>query len=758
LLVSLRIPLQALAFLLAAASAAAQDALPAARPAVQAVRMQPGETVRLDGRLDDDVWRRAPVATGFRQREPAEGAPATEQTEVRIAFDDETLYIAVLARDSEPDRIVSRILQRGRIMERGFGGRAGFAGDDAVAILVDPFHDRRNAVVFATNANGAEFDALLTDEGREFNRDWRGVWRVATARSAEGWSAEFAIPFRTLRYPDGGPGTWGFNVYRVVQRKNEESLWSGWSRDNEGFHRVSRAGRLEGMIELPRPARSLELKPYALGGATAEAAPGARAAGAPRLDVGLDAKLEPAPGLILDLTLNTDFAQVEADDQQINLTRFSLFFPEKRDFFLENAGIFEFGQSGGGGFGGPPFLLFFSRRIGIASAGEVPVLGGARLTGRAGAQTLGLLNVTTGRAHGEPVTNFAVARVKRDAGQSGYVGAMLTDRRGVTAAGAPNTAAGVDWSLWPTARLNLLGHLAGTRTAAGGAPFQHDPVAPAIPEEDGARTGAAYRLALDYTSDAFGFLVAGSGISPDTDAGTGFVNRTDLRAFDGFWRFSFRPAGAAVRRVDLTLAGNWIGRWDGAFQDRSGGPGATVYFPQGGQLRVGARRDLARLDEPFLLAGRLPVPAGDHAGGEVSASASTAASRPVQLQLRAGRREAWGGTIADAGGSLRLAPGRHLNLHAGYSRNRVELPAGAFTAGLASLRATVAFSTRAAAAALLQYNTLDESLSANLRFHLVHRPGSDLYLVLNETRGAVQPAGRPVARGAVLKATWLLRP
>jgi hypothetical protein len=315
----------------------------------------------------------------------------------------------------------------------------------------------------------------------------------------------------------------------------------------------------------------------------------------------------------------------------------------------------------------------------------------------------------------------------------------------------------VDWSLWPTARLNVLGHLAATHTAGDGAPPATDPGTPP-PAGDGARTGAAYRLALDYTSDAFGFLVGGSGISPGTHAGAGFVNRTDLQSYDGFWRYSFRPGHAGIRRVDLFVAGGWVGRWDGAFQDRSAGPGSTVYFQRGGQLRVGARRDLVRLDEPFLLAGRVPVPAGDHRGGDWSANASTAASRPAQLQLRAGRRDAWGGTIDDAGGSLRLAPGRHLNLALGYSRNRVALPGGAFTADLASLRTTVAFSTRASAAALLQYNTLDESFSANLRFHLLHRPGSDLYLVLNETRGAVQPAGRPVARGAVLKATWLFRP
>ena len=435
-------------------------------PDVDARRLPPGEAsvLRIDGLLDETDWRDAPSASGFRQQEPFEGEPATEITEVRVLFDDATLYVGVLARDRSPDEVIARILQRDKLMGVGFQAMPGFTSDDALVIVLDPFHDHRNAVVFGTNPNGAEFDALITDEGREFNVDWRGVWEIAARRTPEGWSAEFAIPFRSLRFPEASDEPWGFNVYRIIRRKNEEVLWSSWSRSNEGFTRVSRAGHIHGLTDLPRAGPNVELKPYVLGGATGELDSFDRLDTDVEIDIGLDAKYEVRPGLVLDATLNTDFAQVEVDDQQVNLTRFSLFFPEKRDFFLENAGIFEMGQRGMFG-EPPPFLMFFSRRIGISEDGPIPVMGGLRLTGRAGRQTVGVINVVTDAAFDEPRTNHAIARVKRDIGESSYLGAMVTDRR---SADRWNSTGGLDWSLWPTSTLNVQGFAASTATSGGG--------------------------------------------------------------------------------------------------------------------------------------------------------------------------------------------------------------------------------------------------------------------------------------------------
>ncbi|HKJ91959.1 MAG TPA: DUF5916 domain-containing protein, partial [Longimicrobiales bacterium] len=492
-------------------------------PSLQAVRLAPGQTIKLDGRLDDDAWSRAPVASGFREREPNVGQPATYPTEVRVVYDASTLYIGIRAVEP-PDEVIGRILHRDQLMHGDFGG-LGFAGDDGVAVLLDTFHDRRNAFVFATNPNGAVYDALLTDEGREVNADWRGVWEVRAQRTKDGWSAELAIPFRTLRFPaDAGEETWGFNVYRVVRATNEETLWSSYLRLNEGFAKVSRAGTLTGLHDLPRSGMNMEIKPYALAGGTRQdtllGLPGSPAfRNRTRTEMGIDGKWEVHPGLTLDATYNTDFAQVEADEEQVNLTRFSLFYPEKRDFFLENAGIFQFGQ--GGFHGAPSFLMFFSRRIGIsASQQPVPVLGGARLSGRAGHQTIGLLDVATDARYGEPRTNFAVARIKRDVGRSGYIGAMVTDRR---SSGAWNTDGGIDASLWAY-NVNFQGFFA--RTA----------------NSDGTGNDNAWRAALDYTGDHYGFNVGHTGIGSHVDAATGFVTRTGVTNNNWEGRVTARPS------------------------------------------------------------------------------------------------------------------------------------------------------------------------------------------------------------------------
>lgn len=714
-------------------SAAAQDA---ERPSLSAIRIDTdAEPLVVDGALDEPVWRRAPVATGFRQQEPFEGMTATEATEVRVLFDERAIYIGIIARDSRPDAVIARILQRDRVMEsHPFEGIPQFAGDDAVAILLDAFHDHRNAVVFATNANGAEFDALITDEGREFNIDWRGVWEVRAQRTSDYWSAELAIPFRTLRYPRGAEdGTWGFNVYRVIRRKNEEVLWSGWSRANEGFHRVSAAGNLEGMTDLPETGLNLEMKPYVLAGGTQEQEAG-EIDSDPRFDVGLDAKYEVRPGLVLDVTLNTDFAQVEVDDEQVNLSRFDLFFPEKREFFLENAGIFEFGTRGG--FEPPPFLLFFSRRIGIAEDGEVPLLGGVRLTGRVGAQTIGFLDVVTDSAYDEPRTNFAVLRVKRDVGGRHFVGAMVTDRRW---AHGWNTAGGVDWSFWPAAALNLQGFVAGTATSGPGG------------------DDYAYRIAVDYQQDRFGISSQYLRIGPEANADVGFITREDIRRADVFMRFTPRPDVLGLRKIDLYLFGNVVTRVDGVLQDWSVGPVFGPEWNTGDSFTLFYQIGFTRIDEEFDISDKVIVPPDDYDLWQFGWFSSTSRNRRVVLGFNGGLSGTFGGTIHTIMPSLTFNPNANLSTSLRYSRSWIDLPDGAFVANVGSLRLSYAFSTRLVANALLQYNDADNAVSAQVRLNFIHSPGSDLFVVFNEQRGTDDSLWEFSDRGAVAKITYLIR-
>ena len=711
----------------------AQDG--ATLPPAVARHMAASDRIQLDGLLDEAVWQAAPVSSGFRQQEPDEGAPATERTEVRVVYDETTLYVGITAYDSDPDAVIARVLQRDRVMQGAGFGRFNFTTDDGVAILFDTFHDHRNAMVFATNPNGAEFDALISDEGGEVNVDWRGVWRVAAKRTADGWSAEFAIPFRTLRYPsDAAAAVWGFNVFRSIRRKNEDVLWRSWSRNNEGFNRVSRAGHLEGLDDLPRTGVNLELKPYVLGGA-AQARNGLGGLDADgQLDVGFDAKYEIRPGLVLDATLNTDFAQVEADDEQVNLTRFSLFFPEKRDFFLENSGIFDFGERGF--FGPPPYLLFFSRRIGIAPEGEVPVLGGLRLTGRVGSQRVGALNVVTDDAFGRPKTNFAVVRVKRDIGTNNFIGALVTDRR--TSEGW-NTTGGVDWSFWPTSRLVFRGFASATATSGAGG------------------EGSAFQGQLDYTSNYFGFNIAHLSISPDARADMGFITRTDVRQSTAFFRVTPRPHAVGLRKVDFFWSNRLITRTDGTLQDWSIGPSFSPQWNSGESMRIEYEVGFTRLDQGFEIGEGVPVPAGDYDTWLISASAETSSNRPVVLQGNTRFQSIYDGHISTVGGSLTLRPSANLSTVLSYTHNRVDVPNGAFDADIGSLRLTLAFTTQITANALIQYNERDDELSANIRFNFIHTPGSDLFIVLNEQRGTSESLWDLNTRSTVVKVTYLAR-
>ncbi len=703
---------------------------------IRALRMTPAQTesLRLDGVLTEALWQQAPVIRDFRQQEPDEGAPATEDTEVRIAVDDENIYVAVMAFDREPDRVVNRILRRDQVMENDHGGFQ-FAGDDAVAVLFDTFHDSRNAFIFATNPNGAEFEGLITDEGSELNIDWRAVWEVAATRSTEGWSAEFAIPLRTLRYPEEAEGEpWGFNVARTIRRKNETVLWQSWSRDNEGFQRVSRAGHLTGMEDLPRYGINVELKPFVLGGTRQELDEAGETPVQRQTEVGLDMKSELLPGLVLDLTLNTDFAQVEVDDEQVNLTRFSLFYPEKRDFFLENAGIFDVGFDGG--FGPPPYQLFFSRRIGIGAEGAIPILGGARLTGRVGGQTVGVMNVIAAESGDTPRTSHSVARMKRDIGENNFLGAMVTDRRD---GDGSNTVAAVDGSFWLRPTLNVKGFYTRSFTSGDGG-------------ED-----HAYSVAMDYSTDLVGASFQHLTIGPDARADMGFITRPDIRQTSAEFRLAPRPGRWGLRVIDSDVEVEYISTTEGRMQDWEVSFFFRPEFESGESIGTRLAIGETQLDEAFVLADSIPIEIGRYDASEIRFFLNSGRHRAVVGQLHGGWEQFYGGTHWSAEASVAASPSPQVSLELAYEWNRVDVPSGEFTANITSLRFGYAFSTRLTTNALLQHNSLDNELSANFRLNFIHRPGSDLFIVLTERRGTENRLWDLSNRGLVAKLTYLAR-
>jgi hypothetical protein len=466
------------------------------------------------------------------------------------------------------------------------------------------------------------------------------------------------------------------------------------------------------------------VKPYGLAGLAQEPreAGGLRARG--HGDVGLDATVHP------------DFAQVEADDERVNLTRFDLFFPEKRDFFLENAGIFEFGWRGFDET--PPFLLFFSRRIGIASddLGEVPVRGGLRLSGRAGRQTIGFLDMYTGRGAGQPSANHGVLRLKRDIGQSSYFGAIVADRRD---GGGGNTAGGLDGSFWPTSSLNLQAFVARTWTSGPGG------------------DGGAYRVGANYDSDRVGLVAQHLRVGPEADPQMGFVTRTDIRRTDASARYTARPSALGLRRIDLYVEGQHIVRTDGEKQDVGFGPVVNLEWNSGDSVGGFYYAGSTRLDEAFDVGERVPVPPGGYRIRQLNLSASSSSSRPLQATAQADIQDTYGGRLSSVGGTLRAAPGSHLAVNLGFTHDRVDLPGGAFRADVSSLRVAYAFTTRLSASALVQHNSLDRRLVTNLRLGFIHRPGSDLFLVFDEERGGGAPLRRVARRGFAAKVTWLAR-
>ena len=337
-----------------------------AAPAIFAKAIPEG--IVLDGILNEPVWKGVPVASGFTQREPKVGVAATEETEVRVAYTVSTLYIGIRALDSEPRAVVARGMQRDTDITE----------DDSVSIVLDTFDDRKNGYFFATNANGVRVDALMSDEGDDFNVEWNGVWNVKARRTEEGWTAEMEIPFSTLRFSPGKEA-WGMNVRRLVRRKGEESYWAALPLEAD-ITRMSLAGRLTG-LEGMSPGLNLRVKPFAVASGRESLAGQAEARGQENgiqtdNNNGVDVKWGVGRGLSLDLTVNTDFAESQVDEQQVNLSRFSLFLPERREFFLENSGLFEFGPRAG--WSTPVMRPFFSRRVGLTEDGEAVPSSGAR--------------------------------------------------------------------------------------------------------------------------------------------------------------------------------------------------------------------------------------------------------------------------------------------------------------------------------------------------------------------------------------------
>jgi hypothetical protein len=703
------------------------------RATIRAVRIT--QPLRLDGRLDEDFYSAIPAIDGFVQQLPVEGVPATEPTDLWVFFDSDNLYIAARCHDSQPDRVVGNELRRDNSNI--------FQDNDNFSVAIDTFHDKRNGFFFQTNPIGALRDQAITDG--TMNVDWNTVWDVKAVRSEVGYTVEMRIPFKSLRYRAAGPQTWGMNVRRVVKWKNEVSNLTQVpaSYNQNGVSQMAVAATLVG-VETPAQAVNLELKPYAASSITTDHAARVPFENDFGKNVGFDVKYGLARGLTGDFTVNTDFAQVEEDQQQINLTRFNLFFPEKRDFFLEGQGIFDFGGQSGQRASQTNPILFFSRRIGLSGGQSVPVVAGGRVTGKAGLFDVGALAIATDDkpSAGAVSTTFSAVRVRRNILRRSSVGFIATGRWPAVAGGGNSGTAGVDafFRFFQDVEANLYW----ARTSSPGA---HG--------ED-----ASYRAQFNYGGDRYGLeldrLVVESNFNPEV----GFVRRTDFALSSIAARFSPRLGqGRLVRRLNWQSELEYISDAGGnALEDRTLSSRFAVEFNSSDQINATVTRRHERLPMNFLISPGVVVPAGGYSYDTLTASYTSAQQRKISGTLSVSYGGFYEGTRTSVTQSGRVGFSPHVGLEPNVTLNWVHLPFGDFTARLVGLRLAVAPTARLGFSALTQFNPSVHSLTSSARMRWEYTPGSELFVVYSDGRDT-SATGFPGLqnRTFAIKATRLLR-
>jgi len=681
-----------------------------------------GETPVVDGVLDEPFWETTAVASDFTQAEPREGAPATQKTLVRVALTETALLFGVTLEDDDPQAIVAREYRRDAALE----------SDDNFTVVLDPYHDHRSAVFFSTNAVGTREDGLIQNEGASVNREWDGVWSVASRRTESGWNAEIVIPFETLRFPAGAED-FGLNFGRGVARTREESFWAPISND-WGFNarwRVSAYGVLEG-LGAARPGGRFKIKPAGIYGVTGEEEERASS-----FEGALDAKVALGSNLNLDVTVNTDFAQVEADQQQVNLTRFELFFPEKREFFLENAGLFQVGEAFRP-FEEPQSLLFFSRRIGLSEDGDIlPILGGARISGKVGATDVGAFHIRQQEvAGGPPATGFSAVRLRQDVLARSSVGVLALDQTEV--GGESHRVAAADFS-WAWSDLSTISGFA-ARSSTPGAEGRE----------------SAWSLAMSSGTDRWRLDTAYSDIGEGFESRMGFIPRTGIRKtkLDALW--TPRPGRFGIRQIFMGGGFVRITEPDGSVQSEEMGFGPYLLFNDGSNIFFNFGRETEGLSESFELRDEVVIEEGDYETNSFFLMANSSESRPFSLNLFTIRRGFFDGTLRILSPGVSVRPHPRIRLGVNYSRSDIELPqpGGDFTTNLVILRGLVALSPDAFLRGLLQWNDDEGAFSGNVQLRWTYRPGSDIFLVYNDRRPFGTESDVETRRELLVKATW----
>ena len=702
------------------------------RPSVPAVRLAQGEEVELDGQLDEPFWKNITPADSFRQQEPDEGAPAYQTTEVRIAFDRDHLYLGVMLYDTEPGQIIGYQKQRDGSLR----------SDDRFMFILDTFLNGRSAYFFETNPAGLLGDGLLrASSGRGLNKSWDGIWNVRVARDDRGWSAEIEIPFRTLNF-NPRSDTWGIDFQRTVRRNQEESLWSGY-RLNEGLFRPVNAGRLTGLQDISQ-GLGLEVKPYAAASYKEDIETGS---GTPT-DVGFDVNYSVTPGLRAAVTFNTDFAEVDVDDRQVNLTRFPLVFPEKRDFFLEGSSIFTFARSSR-----PE--PYFSRRIGLSGGNPIPIVYGARLSGRSGRYDMAFLQVRTGESDELAAEDFTVARLKRNFFAQSSLGMIYTRRATQAAEAEPaledRHTFGVDVDL-------------ATATFMGDKNLQFeafaivhtDPLAEPTTEH---RDRSSWGLRVNYPNDLWRVHTSYREFGNAYDPAVGFVRRNGFRRLNPSFTFAPRPENISwVRQFEWQIFFEYLTDLDNVLLTRSTRLSLLdIRFESGDELSIDAQNRFEFLDEPFEIHPGVVLPVGEHAFNGVRFQVESASQRKVAAEVALTLGQFWSGDRTGVETEVTLRPTSGLLFSTEWERNNVTLPGGEFVTNLVQQRAEWQVSPWISLTSIVQYDDVSSELGLFTRFRWILQPGNDLFIVYSQNWQSLENRWLTLDRAATTKINYTHR-
>jgi hypothetical protein len=682
------------------------------------------EAPTIDGKLNEAAWQQAPRISNFTQRELTLGAPVSERTEVAILYDDQKLYVAVWCYDREPDKLIARELRRDFDYEL----------DDNFMLILDTYNDQRNGFMFVTNPVGARADLQVFNNGGSTNAFWNGVWDVRTTVTAEGWFAEFEIPFYTLKYRVGlEEQIWGINFERNIRRKREQARWQGWSRDNR-FQQVNLAGKLVGLNQLTQK-QFVEIKPYGIGGG--EITPGnERLTG----NLGGDVNYLLSPTYRLNLTFNTDFAQVEADQQQVNITRFPLFFPELREFFLEGDDFFNFG------FGGNRIIPFYTRRIGLDENREtVPILAGARLLGKEDNRTLGLMTLQTAATATQASTNYTTASWRQDVGTQSVIGAMTTN---AITADRWHSTTGIN------GRFSTSRFLGNKNLDMSGAILQ------TYNTDDGFDPKAtAFRFFVSYPNDKLQIFASAQRGDDAFEPEVGIMLRRSFR--EQFADISFKPRPKKrltwIRQYEFKPVQITNTQYDDNGQIQSFNYNFQYLgfdTKSGESFSINHALVAEGLRAPFTIARDVTLPAGTYWWRQSNARLRTFKGRKLSIDSRLSWGEFYDGRGLQTQTELLWRSSRYLNLGLRYERNDVQLSAGSFQTDLVGARIAYAINPNLFGSLLSQWNSAQNEFNLNFRLQFIPKIGTDFFLIVNQVydtqTGALDPK-----RGTVLgKLIW----